>query len=807
MSINSKTLHNDNEISFEEFRKEIISDYNLAYESRQASLIGRKEVLTGKAKFGIFGDGKEVAQIAMAKAFKKGDIRSGYYRDQTFMFAAGISNVKEFFAQLYAHTDLAYEPASAGRLMNGHFGTRFLDEKGNWKNLTEEKHSTTDISPTAGQMARALGIAYASKIFRDNHAISNKYPEFSKNGNEVSFVTIGNASASEGHFWETVNAAGVLQVPLAISIWDDAYGISVPAKYQTTKENLGELLKGFENTDTHAGFSLYTCKGWDYPALCEMYLTAVEEIRNTHNPAIFHVTEITQPQGHSTSGSHERYKSQERLAWELEHDCIKKMREWMLKENIASEDELNVLEKEAIIRVNEWKREAYATFRAEINGYFSTALQLLEQLAEESSQANEIQTIFQQLKTSIDPIKKDVISALRRALWATKGEDSAARKAVINYKNELNGIFADQYNSHLNSESEYKIGNLEAIPASYSEQPEILNGYEILNKFFDYTLETNDLVFAIGEDVGKIGDVNQGFMNLQGKYGEIRVTDTGIRETTILGQGLGAAMRGLRPIIEIQYLDYLLYALQTMSDDLATLQYRTKGGQKSPLIIRTRGHRLEGIWHSGSPMGMIIHALRGINILVPRNMVQAVGYYNALLKSDEPGLIVECLNGYRLKEAIPENLNYYTLIPGEVEVLHEGSDITIVTYGSCCRIAQDACNILEQMGISVELIDVQSLIPFDNSHRIVASLKKTNRILFLDEDVPGGATSYLMQQVLEVQGGYFHLDSKPYTLTAKAHRPAYSSDGDYFSKPSVDDVVETVYAIMHEAEPGYYTSL
>ncbi len=790
-------------VSFEEFKKEVLADYKLAYESRQASLLGRKEVLTGKAKFGIFGDGKEVAQLAMAKAFQAGDIRSGYYRDQTFMFAKDMSNVRAFFAQLYAHVDVKAEPASAGRLMNGHFASRFLDENGQWKDLTLEAHSTSDISPTAGQMGRALGIAYASKLYRENPAL-HSFSQFSKQGNEVSFVTIGNASTSEGHFWETVNAAGVLQVPLAISIWDDQYGISVPAKYQTSKENLSEILKGFDSNENGTAYRIYSCKGWDYPALCEMYMTAIAEVRETHTPAIFHITEITQPQGHSTSGSHERYKSAERLSWEQENDCLKKMREWMMANGIATDEQLVAIENTAVNYVKSEQKAAWDAFRSDIEGEVATALTLIEQLAQVSGQQEALLRLHQELKSTKEAIRKDVMSAVRKVLRITRHESKPERTALLQWKQVMDKLNNDRYSSHLHSETEQRALQIKEVPAVFSADSKQMNGFEILNHSFDAILEREPRFFAIGEDVGHIGDVNQGFSGLQAKHGELRVTDTGIREMSIVGQGLGAAMRGLRPLVEIQYLDYLLYAIQIMSDDIATLQYRTKGGQKAPLIIRTRGHRLEGIWHSGSPIGMIIHAVRGMHVLVPRNMVQAAGMYNLLLQSDEPALVIECLNGYRLKEKLPDNYTSFTVPLGKVETLRQGNDLTLVTYGSSCRIAMDAAAQLAEVGIEIEIIDVQSLLPFDLAHDIAKSLKKTNRILFLDEDVPGGATAFMMQKVMEEQGGYFMLDSPPASLTAKAHRPAYGTDGDYFSKPSIEDVVEKVYTIMQDAEPGEF---
>lgn len=799
----SNALAESQALSFEDFKNEVIADYKLAFESRQASLLGRKEVLTGKAKFGIFGDGKEVAQLAMAKAFQAGDIRSGYYRDQTFMFATGMSDIRKFFAQLYAHVSLEAEPASAGRLMNGHFASRFLDESGQWKDLTAEPHSTSDISPTAGQMGRALGIAYASKLYRDNPDL-HSLTQFSKQGNEVSFVTIGNASTSEGHFWETVNAAGVLQVPLAINIWDDQYGISVPAKYQTTKENLSDILSGFATNENGKGYRMYTVKGWDYPTLCETYLTAITEMRETHMPAIIHVTEITQPQGHSTSGSHERYKSPERLQWEQEHDCLVKMREWMIGQGIADETTIDALEQEAVQFVKSEQKAAYDAFRADIEAEKADALAILDGLIAASAHSEKLGKMRSELAGTKDAIRKDVMSTLRKALRVCRFEATPQREVLANYKKQLDALNLERYSSYLYSESNGSALQVAEIPAQFSESSQSLNGYEILNKAFDHILATEARFFAIGEDVGKIGDVNQGFAGLQEKHGEIRVTDTGIREMTIVGQGFGAAMRGLRPLVEIQYLDYLLYALQIMSDDIATLQYRTKGGQKAPLIIRTRGHRLEGIWHSGSPIGMILNSIRGMHFLVPRNMVQAVGFYNTLLKADEPALVIECLNGYRLKERMPDNLHAFTVPLGKPEVLREGDDISLITYGSCCRIVLEAAEQLAEVGISAEVVDVQSLLPFDLHHDLVKSVKKTNRFLIVDEDVPGGASAFIYQHLMEEQGAYFWLDSPGRTLTAKAHRPAYGTDGDYFSKPSVEDVVEQVYAIMSEVEPGAY---
>jgi pyruvate/2-oxoglutarate/acetoin dehydrogenase E1 component/TPP-dependent pyruvate/acetoin dehydrogenase alpha subunit len=784
-----------NQLSFDDFKQIILTDFRVANESRQASLLGRKEVLTGKAKFGIFGDGKELAQIAMAKVFRDGDFRSGYYRDQTFMFATGMSNVKEFFAQLYAMPDVDAEPCSAGRSMNGHFGTRSLDEFGMWKNLTQMKNSSADISPTAGQMPRLVGLAQASKLYRNNNDL-HQFTNFSIQGNEVAFGTIGNASTSEGHFFESINAAGVLQIPMAISIWDDGYGISVHAKYQTTKENISEILKGFQRDEKGAGYEIFRVKGWDYVALCETYEKAIAICREQHVPVMIHVQELTQPQGHSTSGSHERYKSKERLEWEVEYDCIKQFREWIVSSAIATDEELSAIETEAKKYVRDCQKEIWESFNAPIKNEVQEVVSMLDQLANESAYASSILELSNKLKSTSDAIRKDNVMSIRKALRITRNEDSTARRELqiwLNHQNEAN---ADRYNSYLFTNTEHSAMNVAEIKAQYSEDAAMVDGREVVQACFDAAFARDPRVVAFGEDVGKIGDVNQGFAGLQEKYGEIRISDTGIREATIIGQGIGLAMRGLRPIAEIQYLDYLLYGLQTMSDDLASLSWRTKAGQKAPLIVRTRGHRLEGIWHSGSPIGMILHSLRGVHVLAPRNMTQAAGFYNTLLKSDEPALVIECLNGYRLKEQMPDNIGEFTLPLGVTETLKEGNDITIVSYGSTLRIAEEAIVELNSMGISVELIDVQSLLPFDIHHSIVESLKKTNRILFLDEDVPGGATSYMMQQVLEVQNGYYYLDAPARTLSAKAHRPAYGTDGDYFSKPSVDDVVEVVMEIV-----------
>jgi 2-oxoisovalerate dehydrogenase E1 component len=787
-------------IELEEFKQQVLDDYRLCHISRQASLLGRKEVLTGKAKFGIFGDGKEVAQVAMAKVFQKGDFRSGYYRDQTFMFAIGALTVRQFFAQLYADTSVEREPASAGRQMNGHYATRSLDENGEWKNLMEIKNSSADISPTAGQMPRLLGLAYASKLYRNNPELQSM-TDFSNNGNEVAFGTIGNASSAEGPFWECVNAGGVLMGPMAISIWDDGYGISVPNKFQITKEYLTEILSGFEySAEKKQGYHIHTARGWNYPELVKIYDQGIRSVREEHIPAIFHIIEMTQPQGHSTSGSHERYKSKERLAWEDEFDCLKKMRSWILEQEIADSADLDVIEKEAKDFVKSEQKAASEDATLGIKQDRGHLITLFNGIANESGQKDEILTVVENLVKSLDIDNRTNVEACKEVLFLSRRDPATdARQQLLDWKNESKEQNFERYSADLYSGTAMRVPD---VPVAYAEDAPLVDGREILVKYFEAAFTNDPRIFAFGEDVGKIGDVNQGLAGMQEKFGDLRVTDTGIREATIVGQGIGCALRGLRPIAEIQYLDYLAYALQVLTDDLSTLYYRTKGGQKAPLIIRTRGHRLEGIWHSGSPMGTIINALRGMYVCVPRNMTKAAGFYNTLLKSDEPGLVIERLNAYRLKEKMPSNLRDYTLPLGVPEILNEGSDITIVTYGACTDIAKQAINKLHKSGISAELIDVQTLLPFDIRHIIIESLKKTNRVLFLDEDVPGGCTSYMMQQVLEVQGGYYYLDSKPATLTAKAHRPAYGSDGDYFSKPNADDVFEAVYEIMNEADPG-----
>lgn len=778
---------------------EILNDYRVAFQSRQASLLGRREVLTGKAKFGIFGDGKEVAQIAMAKSFKKGDFRSGYYRDQTFMFALGISDVQKFFAQLYAHTDTEAEPASAGRSMNGHFSTRSLNEDGSWKNLTEMYNSSADASPTASQMPRLVGLAYASRLYRKLDELKG-FTNFSNNGNEIAFGTIGNASSAEGMFWESVNAIGVLQSPAIISMWDDGYGISVPGKLQITKDNLGEVLSGFQRKDGTNGYEIHVVKGWDYLALVETYQKAAETARREHIPALIHVIEVTQPQGHSTSGSHERYKSKERLQWELDFDCIKIMRDWMIAEGISSVEELDEFEKQDIKLVQNAKEAAWNAYISPIRSEITEVLAIFDEMIAESGKSAELQIIRQNLSAIREPFRRDTMSAIHRGLLAVRSENLTSAKKLIVWRDNLEKLQIDRYDSALYSETESALKIVEIKPIFNSESPSI-NGSEVMNACFDAALSKYPNLIAFGEDVGFLGDVNQGFSGLQSKYGELRVSDTGIRECTIVGQAIGMALRGLRPIAEIQYLDYLLYALQIMSDDLATLQWRTKGGQKAPVIIRTRGHRLEGIWHSGSPMAGIINLVRGIHVCVPRNMTQAAGMYNLLLKAEEPALVVEVLNSYRLKEQLPSNIAEFTVPLGVPEILREGTDVTLVTYGACCRVAVEAAEMLAQTGISVEIIDVQTLLPFDIHSRIVDSLRKTNRLVCFDEDVPGGTSAYMLQQILEKQGGYKFLDSEPRTISAKEHRPAYGTDGNFWSKPEVESIFSSIYELMHETNP------
>jgi pyruvate/2-oxoglutarate/acetoin dehydrogenase E1 component/TPP-dependent pyruvate/acetoin dehydrogenase alpha subunit len=792
-------------LSFEDFKKEVIEDYKIAKISRECSLLGRREVLTGKAKFGIFGDGKEVPQLAMAKAFQNGDFRSGYYRDQTFMMAIGQLNIEQFFAGLFGHADIENDPMSGGRQMGGHFATHSLDEKGNWKKLTEQKNSSSDISPTAGQMPRLLGLAQASKYYRE-FPEADKEQIFSVSGNEIAWGTIGNASTSEGLFFETINAAGVLQVPMVMSVWDDQYGISVHAKHQTTKENISEILKGFQRDENGNGYEILRVKGWDYPALIETYTKAAEIARTEHVPVLIHVQELTQPQGHSTSGSHERYKSSERLQWEVENDCLLKMRNWILDSNLATEEELNELDKALKKQVLDGKKAAWKAYQDPIKAEQAELIALLKSIAQSSLNKVSIEQYANDLAQIKEVIRKEVITTARKALRLVINE-SDNKQILVRFIESYFEKIQPKYSSNLMSESDQKVANIEEILPEYAENAEDVDARVIIRDNFDAILSRYKNVMIFGEDSGNIGDVNQGLEGLQEKHGINRVSDTGIREATILGQGIGMAMRGLRPIAEIQYLDYLLYAIQIMSDDLATLQYRTVGRQKAPLIVRTRGHRLEGIWHSGSPMGMIINAIRGMHVLVPRNMTKAAGFYNTLLESDEPALLIECLNGYRLKEKMPNNLGEFKTPIGIIETIKEGSDITIVSYGSTIRIVEQAAEELVEIGINVEIIDVQSLLPFDLNNDCVKSLQKTNRLLVVDEDVPGGASAYILQKILEEQGGYRYLDSAPQTLTAKAHRPAYGTDGDYFCKPSVEDVFEKVYEIIRESDPVKFSSL
>ncbi len=791
-----------------QFTKEsILRDYRIAFQSRQASLIGRREVFTGKAKFGIFGDGKEVAQVALARAFRPGDFRSGYYRDQTLMLALGLLTVEQFFAQLYADADLEREPCSAGRSMTAHFSTCMLEEDGRFKNLVNQVNVASDVSPTGSQMPRLVGLSYASRLYRELPELQGMMERFSRNGDEVAFGTIGNASCAEGMFWEAVNAVGVLQSPMLLSIWDDGYGISVPNEHQITKGDLSAVLSGFRRAPgSQKGYDLYAVQGWDYAGLCETYLSAVQIVRREHVPAIVHVTEMTQPQGHSTSGSHERYKSRERLDWEAEFDPVHKMKEWMIEQGIATHQELDAAEEEDQRMVREAQRRAWDAFRAPIDAEKAEVLGLLDELARESSHGAEIGKIRHELERQQGAFRRDLLAAIFSALVETAGagEDLPAARRLAGWKKEQERVNEDRYSSHLYSATPRAAIHIEPVPAVYADDAQVLNGFEVLNACFDEALARMPHVIAIGEDVGKIGDVNQGFAGLQAKYGPLRVTDTGIRETTIMGQAIGMALRGLRPIAEIQYLDYVLYGLQILSDDVATLRWRTKSRQKAPIIVRTRGHRLEGIWHSGSPMAGLLNLVRGMYVCVPRNMTQAAGFYNTLLEGDDPALVVEVLNGYRLKEKLPANIGEMRVPLGVPELLREGTDVTIVTYGACCRIALEAARKLAEVGIEVEIVDVQTLLPFDTGSRIVESVKKTNRVLFLDEDVPGGTTAYMMRQVLDVQGGFAWLDSAPRALAGKEHRPSYGSDGDYFSKPNRETVFEAVYEMMHESDPGAY---
>ncbi len=793
-TVNTNDTALQEKLSFEHFRNEVLKDYRIACESRETSLMGRKEVLTGKAKFGIFGDGKEVAQVAAAKFFKPGDFRAGYYRDQTFMFAAGLATVEQYFAQLFSDPDVNNDPFSAGRQMNAHFATKNVDADGNWLNLAEQKNSSSDMAPTAGQMPRAVGLALASKLFR-NSSVFKRHKHLSDNGNEVCFCTIGDASTSEGHFWEAVNAAGVMQIPMAIFVWDDGYGISVPKQYQTTKGSISSALKGMQKSADSNGIDIYKLKGWDYAGMCEVFEPAIQKIRDTHVPALFHIEEITQPQGHSTSGSHERYKKAERLAWEKEWDCIRQMKEWILANALAEEYELTDIEITAKHFIKQSKSKAWDNYIAPVRKQAHDAYKLINELTSkvDSDRAAVLQRLSRDLFTNKEPMRREVMKALANALDSI-GNTAPAEELKAFYQ-ELLDVNKQLYNSFLYNEGPRSAMNVREIKPYYKDSANTVNGYEILYRR-DEALICH--VAAFGEDVGYIGDVNQGFSGLQDKYGDQRIFDTGIRELTIMGQGIGLALRGLRPIAEIQYIDYLLYGLQPLSDDAATTHFRTAGGQSCPLIVRTRGHRLEGIWHSGSPMGMIINSLRGMYICVPRNMVQAAGMYNTLLQSNDPALMIECLNGYRLKEKMPSNLLALTVPLGIPEVIIEGTDITIVSYGSTLRIVAEAAEYLSKMNISCEVMDVQTLLPFDVNHLIVESLKKTSRILFVDEDVPGGAAAYMFTKVMEEQGGYKHLDAAPRTLTGQAHRPSYASDGDYFSKPNMEDIVRVVKEIIAE---------
>ena len=797
----------NNQLSFDDFKAEVLNDYRVAVTSRECSLLGRREVLTGKAKFGIFGDGKEVPQLAWAKAFKKGDWRSGYYRDQTFMMALDLLTIEQFFAGLYAHTSIEHEPMSGGRQMGGHFMTHSLNEDGSFKALEQQYNSSSDISPTAGQMPRLLGLAQASSVYRNVKEVAH-LKSFSDRGQEVAWGSIGNASTSEGLFWETINAAGVLQVPLVISVWDDDYGISVHAKYQTTKENISEILKGFQREDELPGFEIVRVNGWDYADLVKVFKTSGALARENHVPVLIHVQELTQPQGHSTSGSHERYKGPERLTWEREHDCNVKMRQWILDQGIATEDALTALEADIKKQVRDGKNRAWAAYIAPHKNEKTELLQVLEALSDASRNQNQqLQNIIKDLIEDKEPLRRDLLSAARRAMRLTIGQEYPEKKALAAWINAYIKNIEPLYASNLHSEQDNRATRIKSIAPTYDNHAAEVDGRLILRNNFKALFEKHPELLIFGEDSGKIGDVNQGLEGLQEIFGQDRISDAGIREATIIGQGIGMAMRGLRPIAEIQYLDYVLYCLQTMSDDLATVRYRSNGKQKAPLIVRTRGHRLEGIWHSGSPMGGLVHLLRGLHILVPRNMTVAAGFYNTLLESDEPALVIESLNGYRLKEQAPTNYGQFRTPIGVVETLVSGSDMTVVSYGSTLRMVVEVAYELQDQDIHVEVIDAQSLLPFDIAHDVVKSLQKTNRLLIVDEDVPGGASSYLLDQILLQQNGYQYLDSKPQTLTAKAHRPAYGTDGDYFSKPSLEDIYEKIYGIMHESDPSAFPKL
>ncbi len=802
-----RTKTSNNSIKIESIslsHQQIIDDYRLAVCSRHASVLGKKEVMGGKAKFGIFGDGKEVPQLAMAKAFKKGDFRSGYYRDQTFMFATGMSDISQFFAQLYANPDEKFEPATAGRCMNAHFSSRSLNEDGAWKDLTKMYNTSADISPTGSQMPRLVGLAYASCLYREVPELS-QFTQFSRGGNEVAFGTIGNATCAEGMFWEAINAIGVLQAPVVMSVWDDNYGISVANEYQITKQSVSEVLAGFRRVKKKGqGYEIFKVTGWDYPELVKTYLQAEKIARKEHVPCLIHVVELTQPLGHSTSGSHERYKSQERLAWEDENDCLRKMREWMVETGIATATQLDKFDDEDTKAVARIRDKSWQDFQAPIRKERDEVLAILDDMERESVHSNELHNVRNRLASLPNPIRRNITPAVRDALIVTKDEALPAKQKIIDWKNQYEQVSEERFSSYLYSRSAESALEVPEVKPVYSDTSKNVNGFELLNACFDAAFARDARVIAFGEDVGFLGGVNQGFRGLQEKYGKLRISDTGIRECTIIGQAIGLAVRGLRPVAEIQYLDYVLYALQIMSDDLATLHWRTKGGQKAPVIVRTRGHRLEGIWHSGSPMAAMLHLLRGLHVLVPRDMTQAAGFYNTMLRSDEPAIIVEVLNGYRIKEALPDNVGEFTLPLGIPEILKSGSDVTIVTYGACCRLSMDAAQHLKKVGVDAEVIDVRSLLPFDRNQMILDSLKKTNRIVFVDEDVPGGGTAYMLQEVLEKQGGFEWLDCAPRTIAAKQHRPAFGSDGDHFSKPNVEQIFESVYDMMHDGDPARY---
>jgi len=782
-------------LSFEKFREKVLKDYKVVCESRETSLLSRKEVLTGKAKFGVFGDGKEVPQVAMAKFFQPGDFRAGYYRDQTFMFATGISTIEEFFSQLYSDPDIKNDPSSGGRQMNAHFATPFVDENGNWLDLANRKNSSSDMAPTSSQMPRAIGLAFASKVFREVDAL-HEFENLSQNGNEICFCTIGEGATTEGHFWEAMNAAGVLQIPLAVFVWDDGYGISVPKKYQTTKSSISDAMSGLQKEDNTNGINIYKMKGWDYAGMCEILEGAIRNIRETHTPALFHVEELTQPQGHSTSGSHERYKSTARLAWEREWDGKKQMRDWIIENSLADDNELNEIEIAAKLFVKQCRQTAWEKYITPIKAQVNKTVSILQNYASINNSNYEVEPVIKELLSLHEPLRRDVMKALASVInLASSGEKV---REVQKYYDRLDEENKKLFHTHLYNEGPKSVLNVGAVPVQFSEGAPMVNGFGILNRYFDELFASNKKVIAFGEDLGHIGDVNQGFSGLQEKYGKERIFDTGIRELTIIGQGIGLALRGLRPIAEIQYLDYLLFALEPLSDDVCTTHFRTVGQQSVPLIVRTRGHRLEGIWHSGSPMGMIINSLRGMYVCVPRNMTQAVGMYNTLLQGNDPALMIECLNGYRLKEKLPSNLIEYRVPLGTPEIIKAGSDVTVVSYGSMLRIIEEATEVLDKLNISCEIIDVQTLLPFDIHHSILESLKKTNRIVFIDEDVPGGASSFMFNKVIEEQGGYRWLDVSPRTLTGTNHRPSYGSDGDYFSKPNTEDVIRIIKEMMAE---------